>query len=263
VSSVRPADQTHPLGYGREGFFWSLFAAVGIFVGGGGIALAESVQSAVHPSAVHSFEVGYVVLAVTVLLDLVALGVALRPLRKNARQWNVRFRSVLLRSTDPAATTVFVGGSCAVVGAGLAALGLVATQVTGSALPDTVTSALIGVLLISASVLLLHTNRELLTGRGVPISMQREMQRTVANQPGVVEVPDLFAIVVGPSSLIVGGDVTFSDELEVPDVERAIAVCAGALRAQWSSIDYVYLTPVSGARPQRSRGGTIAGVVPV
>jgi cation diffusion facilitator family transporter len=263
VSSVRSADQTHPLGYGREGFFWSLFAAVGIFVGGGGIALAESVQAAVHPATVHSFEVGYVVLAVTVILDLVSLGVGLRPLRKHARQWNVRFRSVLLRSTDPAATTVVVGGSCAVIGAGLAAVGLMATQVTGSALPDTVTSALIGVLLISASVLLVHTNRELLTGRGVALSMQRAMQRTVANQQGVVDVPDLFAIVVGPSSVIVGGDVTFADELEVPDVERAIARCAAALQAQWPSIDYVYLTPVSGARPQRSRRGTIAGAVPL
>jgi divalent metal cation (Fe/Co/Zn/Cd) transporter len=26
--SVRPPDDTHPLGYGREGFFWSLFAAL-------------------------------------------------------------------------------------------------------------------------------------------------------------------------------------------------------------------------------------------
>jgi divalent metal cation (Fe/Co/Zn/Cd) transporter len=150
-----------------------------------------------------------------------------------------------------------------VVGAGLAAGGLIATQLTGSALPDTVTSALIGLLLISASVLLLHTNRELLTGRGVPSSLQREMQRIVASQQGVVDVPDLFAIVVGPSSLIVAGDVTFADELEVPDVEQAIAVCAAALQAQWSSIEYVYLTPVSGARPQRSRRATITGAVPV
>ena len=35
LSSVRPPDQSHPLGYGRERFFWSLLAALGIFLGGG------------------------------------------------------------------------------------------------------------------------------------------------------------------------------------------------------------------------------------
>jgi cation diffusion facilitator family transporter len=252
LSSVRAADQAHPLGYGRERFFWSLFAAFGIFVGGGGIAIAEALQSAVHPSPVHSFGVGYAVLAATAILDLVGLAVALRPLRRQAAQRGVPLRRILRRSTDPAATTVVVAGGCAVVGALLAAAGLLATQATGLSTPDTVTSALIGMLLIASSVLMLHTNRELLTGRGVPLAMQREMLRVVSLQAGVVDVPDLFAIVVGPSSLIVNGDVTFADELDVPDVEHAIAQCASALRMQWPSIDYVYLTPVSEARSRRS-----------
>lgn len=34
--SERPADRTHPFGYGKERFFWSLLAAVGIFVTGAG-----------------------------------------------------------------------------------------------------------------------------------------------------------------------------------------------------------------------------------
>ena len=55
LSSVRPPDETHPLGYGRERFFWSLFAALGIFVGGGVLGIDEAVRSALHPAAVRSY----------------------------------------------------------------------------------------------------------------------------------------------------------------------------------------------------------------
>jgi hypothetical protein len=62
-SSTRPADETHPLGYEREGFFWSLFAALGIFVGGSGFALDNAVRNAAHPSAVGHYAIAYLVLA--------------------------------------------------------------------------------------------------------------------------------------------------------------------------------------------------------
>jgi divalent metal cation (Fe/Co/Zn/Cd) transporter len=72
---------------------------------------------------------------------------------------------------------------------------------------------------------LLRTNQDLLSGRGVAPPMLREMSQVIAEQPGVVAVPDLFAIVVGPSSLVVDGDVTFADDLDLPAVEHIILHC--------------------------------------
>ena len=250
LSSARPADETHPLGHGRERFFWSLFAALAIFVGGGGLALAEAVRSVLDPPAIDDFRMAYLVLGTTVVLDTIALVIALRPLRRLAAGRGLSLRAYARRSTDPAAITVVVGGGCAVIGAVIATAGLVGTEATGSPMPDTVASALIGIMLLAASVLLLRTNRDLLSGRGVAPSMLREMRLVVAAQPGVVEVPDLFAVVVGPSSLIVIGDVTFADDLNVPAVERTIAQATAALRDRWRSIDYVYLTPVPDHRPR-------------
>jgi cation diffusion facilitator family transporter len=252
LRSNRPPDEGHPLGYGRERFFWSLFAALAIFVGGGGVALDEAVGSALNPSPIDSYPVAYLVLATTIALDAIALEVALRPLRQRAARKGNSLRGEMRRSTDPAIITVIVGGGCAVIGGFTAALGLVASQMTGSTIPDTVATALIGSLLLVASVLLLRTNRELLTGRGVSRPMLREMRHIIAAQEGVVDVPDLFAIVIGPSSLIVDGDVTFADALNVPAVEQAIEIAAAALRERWPSIEYIYLTPVPEARPRRA-----------
>ena len=252
LSSARAPDDAHPLGYGRERFFWSLFAALGIFIGGGGLALEGAIHSALHPSPVGSYPIAYLVLAMTIVLDAFALLVALRPVRRQAAELGMSLRTFMRRSTEPAATTVVVAGGCAVIGCAIAAVGLSVSQATGSTTPDTVAGALIGLLLLVASVFLLRTNRDLLTGRGVALPMVGEMRRIISAQRGVVDVPDLFAIVVGPSSLIVDGDVTFADDMGVPAVEEAIVRSAAALRERWPSIDYVYLTPVSKPRPRRA-----------
>jgi hypothetical protein len=93
-----------------------------------------------------------------------------------------------------------VAGGCSVIGGITATAGLVLSEVSRNPAPDTVASALIGLLLLLASVLLLRTNRDLLSGRGVAPPMLREMSQLIAEQPGVVAVPDLL----GPG----GRDVT-------------------------------------------------------
>ena len=259
LRSVRPPDETHPLGYGRERFYWSLFAALGIFVGGGVLGLDEAIRSALHPSAVHADLIAYLMLATTVTLDAFALEITLRPVRGQAARRGVSLRHYLRRSTDPASTTNVVGGGCAVFGGVTAIAGLVLSEVTGSPAPDAVAGALIGLLLLIASAFLLRTNRDLLSGRGVAPSMLREMSQVIVEQPGVVAVPDLFAIVIGPSSLVVDGDVTFAHDLDLDAVEQTILHCVHVLRERWPKIKYVYLTPVAKPRPTRAvRSGALA-----
>jgi cation diffusion facilitator family transporter len=252
LSSARPANQTHPVGYGRERFFWSLFAALGIFVGGGGLALEGAVRAGLHPSPVNDLPLAYLVLATSIALDAIALEVALRPLRRRADDRGLSLRSYVQGTTDTASMTVVVGGSCAVLGGVVATVGLVVSQATGSALPDTIASALIGLSLLVASVVLLQTNRALLVGRGVPAPMLREMRRVIAAQPGVIDIPDLFAVVIGPSSLIIDGDIVVGDDVDVPILEQTINHSATALRERWPGIEYVYLTPVPEARLQHA-----------
>jgi cation diffusion facilitator family transporter len=264
VSSARPANDSHPLGYGRERFFWSLLAALGIFVGGGGISLEEAVESALHPATVNHYLLAYLVLAATMAMDAFALVVILRPLRKKATIRGISLRSQFQRSTDPASSTVVLAGATEVIGGLVAAMGLLAGALTGSSAPDAAASAVIGGLLLVVSVLLLRSNQELLTGRGIPPHLLDAVRGVIASQPGVIDVPDVFGVVVGPQSFIVDGDVTFDDKMDVPAVERTIASTAVALREQWPSIEYLYLTPVPSPRPRRiprSRAGPAVGKV--
>jgi divalent metal cation (Fe/Co/Zn/Cd) transporter len=184
------------------------------------------------------------VLAATTVLDAYSAFVGLRPIREQAAVRNISSRAYLRISTDPASVTVTIAGSSAVIGAFIAAAGLLGSQLSGSSLPDTIASGLIGVMLFVASGFLLQINRDLIGGRGVGPALLKEMRAVVSSQPGVVEVSDLFAVVVGPLSLIVDGNVIFSDELPISVVEQTIIQTNQELRRRWPMIKFIYLTPV-------------------
>ena len=253
VTGERPADAKHPLGYGRERFFWSFVAAVGIFVGGFGAAVVETIHTIADPRPTGSYGVGFVVLGVVIALDAVALAIALRPLGRRSRSDNTTPVTLLWRGSDPAATTVVLSSSAGLLGGLVATLGLAFTVWTGNTWPDIVASGIIAMLLLATSAVLLRTNRELLTGRGLPPAHTERMRALIGEQVGVVAVPDVFAVVVGPSSVIVDGDVVFDDDLDVPQVEAVIVAAAAGLRRQWPSVAFVYLNPVAAARPRSNR----------
>lgn len=250
--SSRRADSTHPLGYGRERYFWSLYAAIAIFVSGFTVAFIEVVRDVLNPDKVTSFTIGYAVLGIGVVLDGVSFASALRETRRRAGAHDRSVIAYLRRTTEPATPTELIGNAIGFGGGALALLALALVDATGSPWPDTVASAMIGLALMAAAVAVTQQNRSLLTGRGVHPEWLERMRGVVAAQEGVVEVPELLAVVVGPSELVVDGYVTFADELSVPEVEAAIDRAATELTWRWPEVRHVYLRPVGEPRPQPS-----------
>ena len=247
-ASAREPDASHPVGYGRERYFWSLYASLAIFVSGFTVAVAEALRDIVTPTPVDSFAVGYLVLGSSFVLDGVAFVAALRETDRRARAQDRSIAEYLRGTTEPATVTELIGNGIALGGAAVAFIALAVAEVTGTTWPDTVASLLIGLALMVAAVGLTQQNRSLLSGRGVHPELLEEMRSVIAAEPGVVAIPDLFAVVVGPSTLVVDGDVTFQDELTVPAVEAGLERAAARLQAQWPDVRYVYLTPVAARR---------------
>ncbi|MBV8994895.1 MAG: cation transporter [Pseudonocardiales bacterium] len=71
--SARPPDRAHPLGYGREAYVWSLFAALGLFVTGGAVSISNGVTELRAPTPAEHFVVGYAVLVVCFALEATSL----------------------------------------------------------------------------------------------------------------------------------------------------------------------------------------------
>jgi Cation efflux family len=88
----RQPDASHPYGYGAELFYWSLLAALGIFVVGGVLSIWEGTQRLLHPGEVQAGLVGVGVLGLGVLLDGSSWLGSVRQLRREATARGVRFR---------------------------------------------------------------------------------------------------------------------------------------------------------------------------
>ena len=207
--STRPPDDRHPLGYGREAYFWALIAACGAFVAGAAFSLRDGINQLLHPSATSSFAVAYVVLGISTVLDLVSIRQSAGALITRGRRYS---RSLLQESqvtSDPTLRAVFVEDAVSVSGDVIAFVALALNQITGSSVPQGVAAVVIGVALIRISLRLIKRSHDFLVGVWVltpkredgaaddttqpirPVEAQR-MQAVISAYPGVAGIRELL-----------------------------------------------------------------------
>jgi len=243
----KPADELHPLGYGREAYLWSLLAAFATFLAGAVVSVVDGVERILHGGDSGDPRVAFVVLAVAFVLEGTSLLRALRQVRGNARRYRVRIRTFLEETTDTAVKAVTFEDSAALVGLVLAALGLGLTHLTGQSFWDGASSVLIGVLLFVVAVSLARANSSLLVGRSAPLGLDHELQDELESLPEVTSVPVFVTSVTGPRRLLVAAKVEFRDGCTTDDIERAADEAERRLVARFPGIEYVFLDP--SARP--------------
>jgi len=119
--STRPADRSHPLGYGRELYFWSFVVALLIFALGAGVSVYEGVGRLLHPQPLERPGVIYAVLAVSLAFEGASWWISVRAFgaAKRGLGWWEAFR----KSKDPPAFIVVFEDSAALLGILAAALG--------------------------------------------------------------------------------------------------------------------------------------------
>src|SRR6195952_807978 len=122
--SKKPADSQHPFGYGMERYFWSLIAAVGIFVLGAGYSIYEGIRAVLDPEELGSLLVSYIVLALGFVLEGSSWLKAVRQLRGEAVEQDRGFFEHLWITPDPTAKTVAFEDTAALIGLVLAGAGI-------------------------------------------------------------------------------------------------------------------------------------------
>jgi cation diffusion facilitator family transporter len=244
--SSRPADASHPLGYGPERYYWALLAAIGMFVVGGALSIWEGVRALLEPLPLDAFWVGVAVLVIALTLDSVSRAVASRQLRRQAAARGVTVRTLLRETPDPTLVTVYLEDSIDVLGAALALIALVLHRVTGSAIPDAVVTIIIGLMLGYVALKLLSRNRRLLANQSVPDRYVVQLRQRLTAIAGVDDVPHIEAVYLGPGEILVAADVRMDPRLSGEEMTDVLASIRSDTCTEVPAIARMYLTPVQG-----------------
>ncbi|WP_419806191.1 cation diffusion facilitator family transporter [Terriglobus sp.] len=111
--SNQPADETHPFGYGRELYFWTLLVALFIFLVGGGLSIFDGIEHVRHSEPIRNILWNYVTLAVAALLEGYSLFVGRREFQR-AEDVPASLKAIHA-SKNPATFTVIIEDSAALV----------------------------------------------------------------------------------------------------------------------------------------------------
>ncbi|HEV2640264.1 MAG TPA: cation diffusion facilitator family transporter [Actinocrinis sp.] len=255
--SRRAADAAHPFGYGMERFFWSLLAAVGIFVTGGCFSFYQGIRAWLHPEpeGAHGFLIALGVLAVSLVAEGSSLLKALTQRRRRREQISPGAGREKVGDSagdgdspatsgvgeDPALRTIVAEDSTAVAGVLLAAAGVVLHLLTGNARWEAVASAAIGALLIYVAFRLASVAQGELIGEAVTPAVQDELRGFLTAQAEIDTVTDLLTMRLGPESTLLAVRVDLNAGYDSEEVELVCMRIKGALRDRWPELDHVFL----------------------
>lgn len=191
----RPADENHPLGYGKTIYFWSFLVAILLFSMGGMFSIYEGVHKLQHEEMPNAPWVAVAVLAVSIVLEWGSLTGALIEVNKikgNRSFWR------WFRDSRQGELVVVVGEDlAALIGLTLALAAVLLTIFTGNPVWDALGTIAIGVVLIVVAVAVAIEVKGMLIGESADPEVQASIQAFLAGRPEVAEVYRVVTLQLG------------------------------------------------------------------
>lgn len=237
----RPADALHPLGYGRELYFWSFVVALLIFAGGALVSIYEGIAHIRDPEPIARPLWNFVVLGVSFLFEGGSWLVALREF--NRARGEAGWWQAIRASKDPATFAVLFEDSAALVGIVIAAACIALALVTGDPRFDGVGSILIGLVLAVVALLLGRESKGLLIGERAAPALTAAIARIAREQRGVCMVNDVMTIHLAPDQVIATISLDFDDDLGTRGIERAVAAIEKRAKEAHGEVASVFIRP--------------------
>ena len=250
--SAQKPDEEHPLGHGRELYFWSFVVAVLIFGVGAGVSVYEGVVHLADPEPIKRPMVSYIVLGISALFEGTSWIIALREFNKTRGEQTVA--GAIRDSKDPPKFMVLLEDSAALIGIAMALAGTWASVHFRDPRFDGYASLGIGAVLAVVSIILLRESKALLIGERADPQVRDEVARAAGCTPGIERVNGVLTVQLAPDQVFVALSLKFEAGLDIADVERIVDDVEKRVREKRPEVIAVFLKPQTREGYHAARG---------
>ncbi|MDZ8053414.1 MAG: cation diffusion facilitator family transporter [Aulosira sp. ZfuVER01] len=237
--SQKPADDSHPFGYGQELYFWTLIVAILIFAIGGGMSIYEGITHVINPTPLEDPMWNYIVLGVAILFEGSSWTVALKeflPTKGNQSFWQA-----IKNSKDPTVFTVLFEDSAAILGLIVALLGIFLGHLFNNIYFDGIASIIIGIILAIVAVLLAIESKGLLVGESANPQTINNIRSLSKSEPGVQDVLRVLTMQLAPQEVLLNLEIQFSKKLTGEEIALTVDRLEAKIRQKHPEIKQIFI----------------------
>ena len=237
--SKKPADDSHPFGYGQELYFWTLIVSLFIFAIGGGMSIYEGIEHVRHPEPLTDPFWSYVVLGLAVIFEGYSWNVALQEFLATKNEDS--FWDAIRASKDPTIFTILFEDTAALIGLFVAFIGVFSGHLLGNVYLDGVASIIIGVILCGVALLLAAESKGLLIGEGADAQTVAGIRKITSEDPAVEEVLRVLTLHFGPQEILLNLEIKFAKDLAGEEMAIAVERLEKSINARYSEVKNIFI----------------------
>jgi cation diffusion facilitator family transporter len=253
----RPPDRAHPLGHGRELYFWSFIVALMVFGLGAGVSLFEGVNHILHPLPIENPAVNYFVLGMSFVFELASWSVALKEFR--AAKGRRGYLEAVGVAKDPTTFTVLFEDSAALAGLLIAFAGIWAAQAYDMPTLDGVASLGIALVLAVAGAALARRTKQLLIGEEAEPELRRSILEIASRHAGIARANGVLTSQLGADQVLAALSAEFDDRLTTSEIENCVRSLEEQIRAAHPEVSILFVKPQTAATWESRRSAILAG----
>jgi cation diffusion facilitator family transporter len=231
----------HPLGHGRELYFWSFIVALLVFALGAGISIYEGIAHFRHPEPNRQPLVSYGVLAFSALFDGYSFVVAVRQF--NQTKGDETFFQAVKRSKDPTTFAVVLEDGAALTGIVIALVGVLSAQLLRDPRFDSLASIGIGLVLAGTAALMARECKALLIGESASPELEAALLAIISADRAVAHANGLITLHLAPQQVVVAVSAAFANELTTVEIEACVARLEAQIRKQHPQVNLLFVKP--------------------
>jgi cation diffusion facilitator family transporter len=254
--ATRPPDDMHPLGHGRELYFWSFIVALLVFALGAGVSVYEGVVHILRPEPIEDRFVNYVVLGLSAVFEGASCWVALKEFR--ARKGSLGYIEAVVASKDPSVITVLFENIAALLGLLIAFVGISAAHYFAMPELDGAASIGIGLVLAATATFLARECKGLLLGEPAAPWVQRAILAVAEQDEAVQRANGMVSVHIGPDEIVAGVSIEFEDRVTAPEIEACIERIEARLKKEIPQVAGLFVKPQTAGAWRAQRQSIVA-----